>query len=145
MVESLLRLQRQPRWFGCTKTCNWREWHLAVSFFSLALTSHPYVKILDLRQFPSASMTRSSYMRPTTLTYPALSTTMGCLRTRRLGMMVPSASPSAVSRTAKPSLTRLTFPTLASGVPTGFTHTLRCGCIFRSACCCLTTLTGPIH
>ena len=114
-------------------------------FFSFALIFYFLCKSLVLRQFPSAPMTRWWYMQPTTLTTPALFTTMACLLIKRLGTMVLSALPSVVFRTARRSLTRLTSQTRVSLEPTGFMHIPPYGCLAFNTCHFLITSSGSIY
>lgn len=114
--------------------------------FPLVLDSYSYVIFPALPRSQSALMTRLLSMRPITLMILVPYIIMGCLRTRPLGTTVPSVSPNVVFRMAKHSLTRSTFPTRASGAPTGFTHTRRyCHYLTFSTCPFLTISTGPIH
>jgi hypothetical protein len=123
MVESLLRLRRQPRWSGSSKTCNWRQRHLAVGFFH-SPSCFPFLcKPTALRPFLLAPMTHLSCMRPTTLITPALFITMACSQIKQPGTMVLSPSPSVVFRMVRRSLMRLISPTRANGALTGFMRT----------------------
>ena len=54
LVEPLLRVRRQPGWFGCAKTGDWRQRDLAVGLL-LPRASSPFLcKSLARRQSPSA-------------------------------------------------------------------------------------------